>query len=169
MKKWTILTLLMMGCFSRSGQSSKPDSGELSTFEQFSRWGLGMAGFTANPSSGAGGRDTGSWGGDDGWGGDDDGWGGDDDGWGGDDDWDTGSWGSADGSGDDGSGSGVVGACYFEGECYEVPREACPESAGAAWYSGSCEEMAEAKASTETPEKLEETVGGTAATVGGVK
>ena len=83
MKIWTLMALFMVGCFSRSGQSSKPDDGELSTFDQYTV-GIGyrrIFGTTINWAA----QDTASWGGDDGdWG---------------DDDWDTGGWG---GDGDDG-------------------------------------------------------------------
>jgi hypothetical protein len=72
MKKWTILAALFLGCIPKGGTSSKPDDGELSTFEQFSMWGQGMAGFTAPSSNqvaggggsgggGTGGEDTGGW------------------------------------------------------------------------------------------------------------
>jgi len=83
MRKWTIIALVMFGCNSKKGTASKPDAGELSTFEEFTRWGMGMANFSAPPSSEAtgggadggddGGWDTGGWGGWD----DDTGWKGD--------------------------------------------------------------------------------------------
>ena len=90
MKTWTLMALMLTGCFGSGdrGQSSKPDDGELSTFDQFTRWGLGIGGFTAPPSNGAGGsQDTASWGDEEDWSDHD-----------------------ADGSWDEGSESGEVGA-----------------------------------------------------------
>ena len=81
MKFWIVMALSISGCSKRSDQSTKPDTEELSTFDQFTRWGLGIGGFAAPPSSGAATEDTASWGGDDGDWEDDDG------------DWDTGGWG----------------------------------------------------------------------------
>ena len=71
MRKWMIIALMVVGCSSKKGTASKPDAGELSKFEEFTRWGMGMANFSAPPSSEAtgggsddGGWDTGPWGGD---------------------------------------------------------------------------------------------------------
>ena len=61
MKKWTIFAFMLLGCGTQSGEASKPDDGDLGTFDEFSRWGMGMAGFTAPPSNqvagGGGGND----------------------------------------------------------------------------------------------------------------
>lgn len=146
MKIWTIIALFMVGCFSRSGQSSKPDGGELSTFDQFTRWGLGIGGFSAPPSSGVA-QDTASWGGDDG-------------GWD-DEDWDTGGW----GGGDDGS----IGACWFDDICYSVVRSDCPEGGGAEWSSGSCPETSEVRTSSVQVEKLDIKTTKVEPTIGGAK
>ena len=51
MHKWTIFAFMMLGCSTESGEASKPDGGDMSTFDEFSRWGMGMAGFTAPPSN----------------------------------------------------------------------------------------------------------------------
>ena len=51
MYKWTICALMLLGCSTQSGEASKPDGGDLSTFDDYSRWGAGMAGFTAPPSN----------------------------------------------------------------------------------------------------------------------
>ena len=122
MKTWTLMALMLTGCFGNGdrGQSSKPDDGELSTFDQFTRWGLGIGGFTAPPSNGAGGnQDTASWGDDEDW-----------------------TEADADGGWDEGSSdSGEIGACYFDGVCYPVVESACPD--GGTWYSGECEDDTE--------------------------
>ena len=66
MKKWTIFAFMLLGCGTQSGEASKPDDGDLRTFDEFSRWGMGMAAFTAPPSNQvAGGGGSGSGGNDD--------------------------------------------------------------------------------------------------------
>ena len=122
MKTWTLMALMLTGCFGNGdrGQSSKPDDGELSTFDQFTRWGLGIGGFTAPPSNGAGGnQDTASWGDDEDW-----------------------TEADADGGWDEGSSdSGEIGACYFDGMCYPVVESDCPD--GGTWVADACEEEEE--------------------------
>ena len=51
MYKWTICAFMLLGCSTQSGEASKPDEGDLNTFDDYSRWGAGMAGFTAPPSN----------------------------------------------------------------------------------------------------------------------
>jgi hypothetical protein len=114
MKKWTLLATLALACGTTSGKSTNPDDGELSTFEQFSLWGKGMAGFTAPPSNQvAGDDDTASW-------------------TDGDGDWDA----DAD-DGSDADGGEEMGACWLGGECYEVSYDDCVASEGT-WEGGSC-------------------------------
>lgn len=112
MKKWTLLAVFAMACVQKGGTSSTPDNDDLASFDQFSRWGQGMAGFTAPPSNqvAGGGTDGG------------------------------GDSGGDDGGGDDGTdadgGSGELGACYLEGECMGVTEEDVCVSAGGDWYEG---------------------------------
>jgi len=142
MKKWIILAVLAAACIPKGGTSSTPDDEELGTFDQFSRWGQGMAGFTAPPSNQVAGGGT-------------DGGGGS----GGDDGWDDTGWGGSDA---DGGAAAEMGACWYAEGCLELSYWDCDDMEGT-WESAECPVAAEASRS----EKLETTK--PADTVGGVQ
>jgi len=164
MKKWTLLATLALACGTTSGKSSNPDGDELSTYESFSLWGKGMAGFTAPPSNQVAGADGGS-----GW--DDTGGWGDDGGWDDTGGWADGGWDDGDDDGGDDDGGDSEGACINESEGYcfdSASYEDCEEDGGIWAGAGTTCDMF-GMSRMDCTIDLEHTTSSSIRTVGGVK